>query len=114
MFRSDTSVQVLFLVPWRIDGELLSCFRQLLIAYFRFCLLLKSIYPAIAHPIRELLFLAPGNALWQVIFKGFPKNPFFDTPLTDHLDRKSTRLNSSHVKISYAVFCLKKKRRPST
>src|SRR5690606_13170940 len=31
------------------------------------------------------------------------------------LDRKSTRLNSSHVKISYAVFCLKKKtqRRPA-
>src|SRR5204863_2920362 len=30
------------------------------------------------------------------------------------LDRKSTRLNSSHVEISYAVFCLKKKktRRP--
>src|SRR5690606_40673445 len=27
----------------------------------------------------------------------------------DSLDRKSTRLNSSHVKISYAVFCLKKK-----
>src|SRR5690554_7613578 len=26
-----------------------------------------------------------------------------------HLDRKSTRLNSSHVRISYAVFCLKKK-----
>src|SRR5690606_41960125 len=32
-------------------------------------------------------------------------------PLTeDDLDRKSTRLNSSHVKISYAVFCLKKKK----
>src|SRR5690606_41505506 len=28
----------------------------------------------------------------------------------DRVDRKSTRLNSSHVKISYAVFCLKKKR----
>src|SRR5690606_41899618 len=27
-----------------------------------------------------------------------------------HTDRKSTRLNSSHVKISYAVFCLKKKK----
>src|SRR5690606_41798261 len=26
-------------------------------------------------------------------------------------DRKSTRLNSSHVKMSYAVFCLKKKRK---
>src|SRR5690606_40167892 len=30
---------------------------------------------------------------------------------TLNLDRKSTRLNSSHVKISYAVFCLKKKRK---
>src|SRR5690606_42014917 len=29
-------------------------------------------------------------------------------------DRKSTRLNSSHVKISYAVFCLKKKQRART
>src|SRR5690606_41698805 len=29
-------------------------------------------------------------------------------------DRKSTRLNSSHVKISYAVFCLKKKKQTST
>src|SRR5947209_16417587 len=28
----------------------------------------------------------------------------------DDLDRKSTRLNSSHANISYAVFCLKKKR----
>src|SRR5690606_40633961 len=28
---------------------------------------------------------------------------------TDTEDRKSTRLNSSHVKIAYAVFCLKKK-----
>src|SRR6266496_5810587 len=27
-------------------------------------------------------------------------------------DRKSTRLNSSHVEISYAVFCLKKKKTP--
>src|SRR5690606_40060525 len=29
-------------------------------------------------------------------------------------DRKSTRLNSSHVKISYAVFCLKKKKETTT
>src|SRR6266496_4973737 len=28
-----------------------------------------------------------------------------------HQDRKSTRLNSSHVEISYAVFCLKKKKK---
>src|SRR3970282_788783 len=31
-------------------------------------------------------------------------------PYLSALDRKSTRLNSSHVEISYAVFCLKKKR----
>src|SRR2546428_5823181 len=30
------------------------------------------------------------------------------------LDRKSTRLNSSHDQISYAVFCLKKKKRPGS
>src|SRR3712207_7600191 len=30
-------------------------------------------------------------------------------PMVDRLDRKSTRLNSSHANISYAVFCLKKK-----
>src|SRR3989442_9884706 len=29
-------------------------------------------------------------------------------------DRKSTRLNSSHVRISYAVFCLKKKKKNTT
>src|SRR3712207_7797170 len=29
----------------------------------------------------------------------------------NHQDRKSTRLNSSHANISYAVFCLKKKKR---
>src|SRR5699024_8864082 len=32
-----------------------------------------------------------------------------DLIITFHKDRKSTRLNSSHVSISYAVFCLKKK-----
>src|SRR4051812_49472416 len=31
--------------------------------------------------------------------------------LNEYLDRKSTRLNSSHMSISYAVFCLKKKKK---
>src|SRR5690606_10677587 len=35
-------------------------------------------------------------------------------PPAQQRDRKSTRLNSSHVKISYAVFCLKKKKLAST
>src|SRR3712207_7564019 len=33
-----------------------------------------------------------------------------DVALADGEDRKSTRLNSSHANISYAVFCLKKKK----
>src|SRR5260221_10233948 len=33
--------------------------------------------------------------------------------LGQRIDRKSTRLNSSHTVISYAVFCLKKKKTPS-
>src|SRR5699024_11731519 len=38
-----------------------------------------------------------------------PLSPFFCFPVcsTDATDRKSTRLNSSHVSSSYAVFCLK-------
>src|SRR5438874_5277180 len=33
------------------------------------------------------------------------------SPIAPNIDRKSTRLNSSHVEISYAVFCLKKKKK---
>src|SRR2546430_13499635 len=36
--------------------------------------------------------------------------PIRSTSSRDHTDRKSTRLNSSHSQISYAVFCLKKKK----
>src|SRR3989475_7688262 len=36
---------------------------------------------------------------------------FFKGPTGRRLDRKSTRLNSSHSQISYAVFCLKKKKK---
>src|SRR2546430_7506680 len=41
------------------------------------------------------------------IFHGFLH---IGAPLLGDLDRKSTRLNSSHSQISYAVFCLKKKK----
>src|SRR5690606_42101700 len=49
------------------------------------------------HFQRVFQILNDGNRLFVPHFHG-------GTP-----DRKSTRLNSSHVKISYAVFCLKKK-----
>src|SRR5690554_2504038 len=47
----------------------------------------------------------------ESFFKAFDELPGENNLASpDILDRKSTRLNSSHVRISYAVFCLKKKR----
>src|SRR5690606_41176729 len=49
----------------------------------------------------------------QGILDGIPKkfhSNIYHVANTMCADRKSTRLNSSHVKISYAVFCLKKKK----
>src|SRR2546422_3121541 len=57
---------------------------------------------ALALPARLLIGLA--NVLLPG--KGLKQGPFASE------DRKSTRLNSSHGYISYAVFCLKKKKQP--
>src|SRR5690606_40727839 len=43
-----------------------------------------------------------GDRVWSILMS---------RPAAGGIDRKSTRLNSSHVKISYAVFCLKKKKK---
>src|SRR5690606_42017873 len=50
-----------------------------------------------------------GGAIEQVLAR-LKAGERLGTLLAPERDRKSTRLNSSHVKISYAVFCLKKKR----
>src|SRR2546421_2751766 len=42
------------------------------------------------------------------------ERPVVDPVAKRKLDRKSTRLNSSHDQISYAVFCLKKKKKTHT
>src|SRR5437660_519920 len=59
----------------------------------------------VAHAMRDRQRLIdaerPGLELVREILAFEPR----------HKDRKSTRLNSSHVAISYAVFCLKKKKK---
>src|SRR3712207_7588086 len=47
--------------------------------------------------------------------EGFERAKAFEhqDDLAEQEDRKSTRLNSSHANISYAVFCLKKKKKPN-
>src|SRR5690606_11674944 len=50
-----------------------------------------------------------GEALANLIRERYPVALIDEFQDTDPVDRKSTRLNSSHVKIAYAVFCLKRK-----
>src|SRR5690554_2154225 len=54
-------------------------------------------------------FLYNTSTSYTFKFKGEYIVQFLTTDTS--LDRKSTRLNSSHVRISYAVFCLKKKKK---
>src|SRR5699024_12470554 len=51
----------------------------------------------------DTLDVAAGDHVARCAVPGNQQDP------KQHEDRKSTRLNSSHVSISYAVFCLKKK-----
>src|SRR5688572_11627635 len=53
--------------------------------------------------------LNPGRYNLDITMEGFSPLKVTDVSLAPAEDRKSTRLNSSHSQISYAVFCLKKK-----
>src|SRR5438034_5657983 len=70
----------------------------------------------IRRPPRSTLF--PYTTLFRSDFRdahhhaGGQRGGLFHQRL--HRDRKSTRLNSSHTVISYAVFCLKKKKKPQS
>src|SRR2546426_8419620 len=52
---------------------------------------------------RALSLASGGDAYWDLLIRALGR--------PDSRDRKSTRLNSSHLVISYAVFCLKKKKK---
>src|SRR5699024_11099311 len=60
--------------------------------------------PAIGNSVLNLVYAGKFAREWKTL-------EMLELPaiLADMGDRKSTRLNSSHVSISYAVFCLKKK-----
>src|SRR5207249_6417341 len=64
----------------------------------------------------EFFRAAPKLRLVQLLSAGYDRVDVeaarkAGVPVANNGDRKSTRLNSSHVSISYAVFCLKKKKR---
>src|SRR5207249_11014937 len=62
------------------------------------------------NPLYEIRVGLRGGE--RLPLKAYDDVPFLEPGLLRDasLDRKSTRLNSSHVSISYAVFCLKKKK----
>src|SRR5437868_12701782 len=63
----------------------------------------EPVFTGTRVPVKSLFdHLEAGDSIEEFL-KGFPSN--------SSIDRKSTRLNSSHVSISYAVFCLKKKKK---
>src|SRR5437588_4698892 len=68
-------------------------------------------YTTLFRSGRQILLLP---RLWRCR-RGSDRDPEGGDPaMGRRLDRKSTRLNSSHTVISYAVFCLKKKNKPQT
>src|SRR5438128_7684859 len=94
------------------------CFHLYL---FRFTLFFFFFFLMIRRPPRSTLF--PYTTLFRSSWSAQGRNPLHAAPRCYqpgwqtgevHLqtrDRKSTRLNSSHGSISYAVFCLKKKKK---
>src|SRR5690606_40500027 len=69
---------------------------------YYFSLLIASQAPLNGVPSPVIWNIEPASvAHYYMEMPGFP-------PISYSQDRKSTRLNSSHVKISYAVICLKK------
>src|SRR5688500_20062379 len=75
-------------------------------------------FSALPRPPRSTLFpyttlFRSGLAQVTRFYRdaGLSEAKAFPSTVLGSLDRKSTRLNSSHLVISYAVFCLKKKER---
>src|SRR5437868_14669329 len=91
---------------------LLSLSWRLYVSIFLFFLLLRRPPRSTLFPYTTL-FRSPGSARRKRRVAVGPRRPGsarrFGRP-GRRGDRKSTRLNSSHVSISYAVFCLKKKK----
>src|SRR5258707_5271712 len=73
---------------------------------------LAVIQRAIAEVVESSKIVAAADAAAAVVkLNDLMKNTAFQLiGKGDKIDRKSTRLNSSHANISYAVFCLKKKK----
>src|SRR5207253_9063525 len=76
-----------------------------------------EIYTLSLHDALPISTATPAASISASAATGSPRRPGRTAPPKSPNsipDRKSTRLNSSHVAISYAVFCLKKKKKKKT
>src|SRR3712207_8076748 len=80
---------------------------------FPYTTLFRSMHPRSQHRGEALLPDPDGAALPDLRLQRQPARCGAGGP-EPVPDRKSTRLNSSHANISYAVFCLKKKKKKNT
>src|SRR5690554_7782474 len=71
----------------------------------------EEVYDLMLDPTRVDLALAYSGDVAYLIAENDNLGYFTPQNQGTNIDRKSTRLNSSHVRISYAVFCLKKKKK---
>src|SRR5438132_3059636 len=85
-----------------------SVFCSLLSFFFFNDTATTEIYTLSLHDALPISLLHHGPGLAQHLSQAEPQH---DVAGRRRLDRKSTRLNSSHTVISYAVFCLKKKKK---
>src|SRR5688572_32746856 len=73
-----------------------------------------EIYTLSLHDALPIYFGILLQPLLQDFLRAETVAPVNDRDFGGEVDRKSTRLNSSHSQISYAVFCLKKKTKSSS
>src|SRR5207245_11488258 len=109
----------LFLILSRLMPPIVLSLSSVL-TFFSFFFLMfpptPEIYTLSLHVALPILIGAQGAAAAGVLgpaeHSGFEEGAIDDqlTAALEQIDRKSTRLNSSHGSISYAVFCLKKKK----
>src|SRR5215204_6921476 len=98
LYHTRYSFQLLRAGPLRLVGVIVFC----IILFFFNDTATTVIYTLSLHDALPVSATSPCKALAR---------PQSGTPWTTPRDRKSTRLNSSHTVISYAVFCLKKKKK---
>src|SRR5690625_5138424 len=130
MYGTDRVLDALHKIKWEIDGTLTfrrSCAHGICgsdamringVNRLACKVLLKDLdlsKPVIVEPIKGLPVEKDMIVDMEPFFQSYRElMPFLIAdesrePTRERLDRKSTRLNSSHVAISYAVFCLQKK-----